>query len=88
MSPTDPHMRGQGPFWVIPLEVVRACAVAEGVGRLTRLELDNVRFQPHAVVWRREDRFCATIAFEEAKYPGQKQETEILLFAVPKENAR
>lgn len=73
--------------WPIPIEVVRACAVPAGTAELTRLALNHATIEPLASLERRRDWFVALVGYEDAAFPGERQETVVKLAAFPQENA-
>jgi hypothetical protein len=72
----------------VPFELVRWTAVASGMADIIRLGLDDAKFQPSAVVWRRTTEFAATVTYETPTAPGLRQELIVLLRADLRENAR
>lgn len=78
---------GKAPTWVCPTELVRALAAPVGQEAMLHLELKGALFQPHALVRLYAGRFTAVVGFEDPTWPGRRQDCNVLLAGVPKENA-
>lgn len=85
MSQPEPQTRG--PSWRVPVELLRGLVGPHDTKRLVEMSLRQARIQPHATVALVEDRFIATISFEEPKYPGRAQIAVFRLCALPQENS-
>lgn len=78
----------KGPFWVVPMEMVRGLATAAGTAQLVRLAtMRDARFQPHAILQLRERRFVAVVTFETPGRPGHAETLAIGISAPALENA-
>jgi len=78
----------KGPFWVVPMEMVRGLATAAGTAQLVRLAaMREARFQPHAILQLRETRFIAVVTFETPARPGHAETLAISISTPALENA-